>query len=1003
MNKRTIMLVWGIALAAALPSQADRPHVPNADFRLGEDSPQDWRLTGSGRWVDRKILEVSGSGSDSSSWWTPEVTMLPGQRYHFEFRGRRVDGSGSAITGPAFANRDQVGLTDQWRWLGHVFRVPDHGGDGRLRLGQWHATGAIQFDEVRLTPTLPVYRQQGELILGEGEMIQDDRYHFAGSFRHLGSNDHRVLHRSTTSFNSDRWTFGMGTEVIYRFAMPDVSLTSMSVEFDVNHYVRGVCRLEVSREGGDWHLLGELNEVGTAGGQVPDELLPAEQLFVRLRPATGAASFQVNRFDVRARLDRTLGEITGETVYADLRETCDLLKIEHMTIQREPQTGARRLDVVVGWSDESEGVLDAVLTGPEDAASTDRAVVAPGDRWRFQMDLPDRLPGSHVVSLRVSEERGAATATDLTIHVPDFYRTDYGYRLPGGTDQIALWWCDATRKVPRQRAVPDARGDAVRLEAARHDYEAAQIVVRPNEDLKGLTAEVTDLIGPGGYRIPAASTEILWVYYHFVQHPTDATGVRDWWPDALPPLDTPLNVAAGHNQPLWILFYVPEDAPAGDYQGSVRLRADGFAAEAPIELRVWNFSLPRRNHLETAFGLNVGNIWRYHGLTSEEDRRRVLDMYLESFARHRISPYDPVPLDPIRVRFVPDAEPPRAEVDFSAFEPAMTRAIERYGFTGFRLRIQGMGGGTFHSRYEPRIGEFGEDTPEYQAMFADYVRQLEDFLAERGWLDMAYVYWFDEPAPADYEFVANGMRRLKKHAPRLRKMLTEEPGDNVLAGLVDIWCPVSYNYDHEQAEKRRAAGERFWWYVCTVPKAPYCTLFIDHPATELRVWHWQTWQRDIVGTLVWQSNYWTSSAAFPEQPQDPYEDPMAYVSGYSTPPGVKRFWGNGDGRFLYPPLAASVPGKSGDHPVIQPPVSSIRWEMIREGVEDYEMLHLLRRLLDEKDATLSDDQRTAWRDLLRVPSSITSDMITFTTDPTPIYERRRAVARTIEALVLGQE
>lgn len=999
MIRRTVMLVWGLALAAALPIQADGLRIPNAEFRQGDDSPQGWRLSGSGRWVDRRMLQVSGSGGDSSYWWTPEVTMLPGQRYHFQFRGRRVGGSGSAITGPAFANRDQVGLTDQWRWLGHVFRVPDDGGDSRLRLGQWHATGAIQFDAVRLTPTLPVYRQQDELILGEGERVQGDRYHFAGNFRHHGSNDHRVLHRSTTSFNSDRWTFGTGAEVIYRFALPGVSLVSMEIEFDVNHYVRGVCRLEVSREGHPWQLLAELDDLGTARVQVPDDLLPAEQLFVRLRAAEGAAGFQVNRLDVRAGLDQTLSELAGETVYADLREISDDLTIEQMTIQRDSQTGTRRLDVMLGWSGDSEGVFEALLTGPEALTSTSRAVVAPGDRWRFQMHVPDRSPGSHVVSLQVREAQGATLAADLTLHVPDFYRTDYGYRLPGGSDQIALWWCDATRKVPRQRAVPEAQADAVRLEAARHDYEAAQIVVRPSTDLRGLTAEATDLVGPGGYRILAANTEILWVYYHFVQHPTDATGVRDWWPDALPPLETPLHVAAGHNQPLWVLFYLPEDAPAGDYRGSVRLRAEGFSAEVPIELRVWNFSLPRRNHLETAFGLNAANIWRNHGLTREEDRRRVLDMYLESFARHRISPYDPVPLDPIRVRFVPDGQPPRAEVDFSAFESAMARAIKRYGFTGFRLHIQGMGGGTFHSRYEPRIGEFGEDTPEYQAMFADYVRQLEEFLAQRGWLDMAYVYWFDEPAPADYDFVANGMRRLKKQAPRLRRMLTEEPGDNILAGLVDIWCPVSYNYDQEQAEKRQALGERFWWYVCTVPKAPYCTLFIDHPATELRVWHWQTWQRGIVGTLVWQSNYWTSSAAFPDQPQNPYEDPMGYVSGYSTPRGVKRFWGNGDGRFLYPPLAAAVPGKSGDQPVIQPPVSSIRWEMIREGVEDYEMLYLLRQLLDEKEATLADDQRAAWRELLRVPSSITADMTTFTTDPTPIYERRRAVAQAIEALL----
>jgi hypothetical protein len=264
---------------------------------------------------------------------------------------------------------------------------------------------------------------------------------------------------------------------------------------------------------------------------------------------------------------------------------------------------------------------------------------------------------------------------------------------------------------------------------------------------------------------------------------------------------------------------------------------------------------------------------------------------------------------------------------------------------------------------------------------------------------MAYVYWFDEPAPRDYEFVAGGMQRLRQYAPGLRRMLTEEPGDNVLNGLVDIWCPVSHNYDHAAAEQRRACGERFWWYVCTGPKAPYCTLFIDHPATELRVWHWQTWQRGIVGTLVWQSNYWTSSAAFPERPQDPYDDPMGYVSGYSTPRGVKRFWGNGDGRFLYPPLAASVPGKSGDGPVIAPPVSSIRWEMLREGVEDYEYLYLLRELLAKKRDLLTHEQTQQYAGLLEVPPEITSGMTDFTTDSQPLYQRRRAVAEAIEQLI----
>ncbi len=600
------------------------------------------------------------------------------------------------------------------------------------------------------------------------------------------------------------------------------------------------------------------------------------------------------------------------------------------------------------------------------------------------------------LNLQPAQSKSAETKPQPPLR--DYYRTDYGRRIADVGGKTAVWWCGAAHKVPKQRPLPEATSSAARLSAAGNDFEAVQVVVRPTELLKGLRATPGPLAGPNGTAIAAENVKILRVAYHFVDHPTDKTGVRDWWPDALPPLSKPIDVPAGENQPLWVLIHVPEDAKPGDYSGQVLLKADGFSAAVPIKLHVWDFALPKRNHVETAFGFSAGNVFRYHGLKTDEHKRRVLDMYFQCFADHRISPYNPTPMDSIRVKFRSEGDPPGAELDFAAFDRAMARAVKEFHFTGIRLPVQGMGGGTFHSRSEPRIGRFGEDTPQYQAMFSGYVKQLEDHLRQKGWLKMAYIYWFDEPAPKDYEFVAGGMRRLKKYAPGLQRMLTEEPGDNVLAGLVDIWCPVSPRYNHEEAEKRRAHGERFWWYVCTGPKAPYCTLFIDHPATELRVWLWQTWQRKITGVLVWQSTYWTSSAAFPDEPQNPYEDPMGYRSGYSTPRGVKRYWGNGDGRFIYPPQAAAVPGKSGPDPVIELPVSSIRWEMLREGIEDYEMLYLLRELLDKRRADLSPEQIEKYEALLEVPQSITNDMITFTTNPAPIHARRAEVGEAIEHL-----
>jgi len=123
---------------------------------------------------------------------------------------------------------------------------------------------------------------------------------------------------------------------------------------------------------------------------------------------------------------------------------------------------------------------------------------------------------------------------------------------------------------------------------------------------------------------------------------------------------------------------------------------------------------------------------------------------------------------------------------------------------------------------------------------------------------------------------------------------------------------------------------------------------------------------------------------------------MGWTSGYSTPAGQKRPWGNGDGRFIYPPLAAADAHPS--EPVLEGPVDSIRWEMLRDGTEDYEYMAMLERLIDAKAASLSATQKKEYAALLDVPAEITKDMTTFTKAPAPIEQHRDRLARAIAAL-----
>lgn len=333
--------------------------------------------------------------------------------------------------------------------------------------------------------------------------------------------------------------------------------------------------------------------------------------------------------------------------------------------------------------------------------------------------------------------------------------------------------------------------------------------------------------------------------------------------------------------------------------------------------------------------------------------------------------------------------------DWEQWDAAMEFAFTNYHFNTFRMHVDGLGSGTFQSRSDPTFMGYTEERPEYHILLEKYLKGIESHLVEKGWIDKAYIYWFDEPDPKDYAFVMNGFNKLKKYAPRLRRMLTEQVESGLTNGP-NLWCPLTPELQTPLTETRRLAGDQFWWYVCCGPKEPYVTEFIDHPGTEMRLWLWQTWKERITGILIWETVYWTSSAAYPNQRQNPYLDPMSWVSDYDFKPGTKLPWGNGDGRFLYPPLATMNTTNNG--PIFDNPVDSYRIELLRDGIEDYEYFVMLKRLLAQKGSTLRESKRKTYQELLIVPSEITSTMTTFTKDPRLMEAHRHKLALAIEAL-----
>jgi hypothetical protein len=331
--------------------------------------------------------------------------------------------------------------------------------------------------------------------------------------------------------------------------------------------------------------------------------------------------------------------------------------------------------------------------------------------------------------------------------------------------------------------------------------------------------------------------------------------------------------------------------------------------------------------------------------------------------------------------------------DFREFDRAARRYLDELGFNSFHLPLEGLGTGSFYSHREGRFGGFHQGTPEYDKLLSQYLRQVEAHLAANGWLGKEYIYWFDEPDPKDYPFVREGMLNIRKNAPRLTRFITEHRPGPAIMDVSEIGCTIFDRVDPKVVAELAPKGREFWSYLCTGPKSPWVTLFIDHPAINLRMWLWMSYAWGLKGILVWEATYWNSSSLFPADVlQNPWADPMSYTVGYGMPFGQPNHWGNGDGRFLYPPNRDPNKDKT---KYLGGPVDSIRWEILREGIEDYEYFVLLdkaARGATKKQKALAEEARA----LLKFPGAIFSSGKEYIKDPKTLLDFRSKVADLIE-------
>lgn len=516
----------------------------------------------------------------------------------------------------------------------------------------------------------------------------------------------------------------------------------------------------------------------------------------------------------------------------------------------------------------------------------------------------------------------------------------------------------------------------VRLSAARDEAESFQLVVVPgNGALDRVDVETPPLQGPGT-TLPVRWRRVEYVETAAPGYPTEYVG---WWPDPLFP-PGPFAVRADYRQPLWFTVSVPSDAPPGTYRGTVVIRSGGNSVRVPVDLRVRSFRVPRPGTLAAPFGLYASVLSRwYHG---DRPYRQVMTpeaygRWCEYLGRYRLTPKN-VAREFISVRKRADGG---VSVDLGALKktvvPLAAKYFAPYSFCLHRVPVSASIG-----KAEGRTSATDADVA------ASTVKTFVDAWNRAKLPRQVYLYGYDEPRREHYSFIREAYTKIHRLVPEYPIMQTlGDPAPMALVGAVDIWCPLSPSLDAPFYADRRRAGDMLWTYVCCGPRHPYANFFVDRPAAEHRVLFWQVRRFGATGLLYWCVCYWNGPpAADSTQPCFP-EVPIHFkeVGTYQS------YKVNGDGWLLYPGPDFT-------------PWPSLRLEIIRDGIEDYEYLALLADLVSRVQSLPAGRRPpasllTKAEALCRVPDTICTSMSRYTTDPVVLFRRRDAVGDMIERLL----
>ena len=176
----------------------------------------------------------------------------------------------------------------------------------------------------------------------------------------------------------------------------------------------------------------------------------------------------------------------------------------------------------------------------------------------------------------------------------------------------------------------------------------------------------------------------------------------------------------------------------------------------------------------------------------------------------------------------------------------------------------------------------------------------------------------DEPTDNNAQCYKDVSKQIKLIYPEVTIMEATNAKES-LSGSIDLWCPLINDFQENQDffKEREKNGEKILIYTCLVPGGKWLNRTLDMERIRQVYFGWAGSKYNTFGYLHWGLNQYKAN---------PFK--QSVVKHPSPQASSNNFLPAGDTHVIYP-------GNDG-------PLSSLRFEAHRQGIEDYELLEKLK-------------------------------------------------------------